>query len=207
MSLLEQLKPGQTIAMPVRSGGRQQAHGKDRTLRLPTFKYSRCGLGPWGRSKVPKRSYDRSDNLRQILLAAARAINQDVTAAIHAAGYPDLKNSEVFCLAHIDLDGTTIVEIAARSNVSKQAISKLVAGLVKLGYLSTSPAKSDGRSIIVQFTARGTELMQRSFALFTKMEQNYSQLVGANNYKAMKRALRRLATRDDPAPPNHLKCY
>jgi DNA-binding MarR family transcriptional regulator len=123
-------------------------------------------------------------------------INQDVTAALKAAGSPDLRNSEVFCLAHIDLGGTNIVEIAERSNVSKQATSKLVAGLIKLGYLSTKPAISDGRSVIVQFTARGTELMQRSFTLFTDMEHNYSRLIGAKNYKAMKQALRILARRD-----------
>lgn len=134
--------------------------------------------------------------MRQILLVASRAINQDVTAALQAAGYPDLKNSEVFCLAHIDLDGTSIVEIAERSHVSKQAASKLVAGLVKLGYLSASPARSDGRSVLVRFTARGTELMRRSFSLFADIEHNYSQMVGTNNYQAMKRALRKLA---DPA--------
>ena len=40
---------------------------------------------------------------RQLLLRASRAINQDVTLALHAAGFKDLKNSQVFCLAHIDL--------------------------------------------------------------------------------------------------------
>jgi len=38
------------------------------------------------------------------------------------------KNSQVFCLAHIDLNGTSIVDLAERSNVSKQAASKLVSG-------------------------------------------------------------------------------
>jgi DNA-binding MarR family transcriptional regulator len=147
---------------------------------------------------VSKRSYDRADNLRQILFAASRTINRDVTASLRNAGYSDLKNSEVFCLAQIDLEGTNIGQIAERSNVSKQATSKIVAVLVKLGYLSTSTARSDSRSVVVKFTARGTELMQRSFALFATMEHSYAKMIGAHEYMAMKRALRRLATRNDP---------
>lgn len=145
-----------------------------------------------------KRPYDRADNLRQILLAASRVINQDVTTALRATGYTDLKNSEVFCLAHIDLGGTTVIEIAERSSVSKQAASKLVASLVERGYLSTSPAPSDARSVIVQFTARGVELMQRSFALFEELEHNYSLSVGESKYLSMKHALRALGNREGP---------
>ena len=147
---------------------------------------------------MSKRPYDRADNLRQILLAASRVINQDVTTALRAAGYTDIKNSEVFCLAHIDLGGTTVVEIAERSSVSKQAASKLVAGLVERGYLSTSSAPSDARSVIVQFTARGAELMQRSFALFEELEHNYSLRAGKSKYLSMKRALRALGSREGP---------
>ncbi len=148
---------------------------------------------------MSKKPYDRAGNLRQILLVATRAINQDVTTALRAAGYEDLKNSEVFCLAHIDLDGTSILEIAERSNVSKQAASKLVAGLVAHGYLSTSPAPSDARSIIVKFTARGTALMRESFALFEELERGYSMRVGEADYIKMKRVLRTFGSPADPS--------
>ena len=147
---------------------------------------------------MSKRRYDRENNLRQILLAATRAINQDVTAALHGAGYGDLKNSEVFCLAHIDLEGASILEIAERGNVSKQATSKLVARLVKLGYLSTSPAPTDARSVIVRFTPRGHELMQRSFALFEELERIYSRQMGTKKYLDVKSGLRSLAGKGNP---------
>lgn len=141
------------------------------------------------------RQYDRANNLRQILLAAARAINQDVTAALQQAGYANLKNSQVFCLAHIDLSGTTILEIAERSHVSKQAASKLIASLVQLGYLSTSPAPSDARSVVVRFTPHGHQLMQRSFRLFAELERNYARLVGTKQYQCLKDALRTMTSR------------
>lgn len=137
----------------------------------------------------------RASNLRQLLLRASRAINQDVTAALRAAGFDDLKNSQVFCLAHIDLDGTNVVDLAERSNISKQAASKLVGELVALGYLSTSRAPSDGRAILVQFTPRGCSLMQRSFELFAELERQYSRRVGVQAYRVLKRALRTLGAR------------
>jgi DNA-binding MarR family transcriptional regulator len=135
----------------------------------------------------------RTRNLRQLLLRASRAINQDVTTALHAAGFKDLKNSQVFCLAHIDLHGTSVVDLAERSNISKQAASKLVGELVALGLLSTSRAPSDGRAILVQFTPRGRALMQQSFELFADLEREYSRRLGAQAYQALKRALRTLA--------------
>ena len=73
----------------------------------------------------------RASNLRQLLLTASRAINRDISDALRACGFDDLKNSQVFCLAHIDLEGTQVVEVAERSNISKQAASKLVSELVK----------------------------------------------------------------------------
>jgi len=118
-----------------------------------------------------------------------------VTIALRAAGFMDLKNSQVFCLAHIDLDGTSIVDLAGRSNISKQAASKLVSELVALGYLSTSQAPSDGRAILVQFTLRGRSLMQQSFELFADIERDYRRRLGAETYAVLKRALQKLAGR------------
>jgi DNA-binding MarR family transcriptional regulator len=137
----------------------------------------------------------RASNLRQLLLRASRAINQDVTAALRNAGFKDLKNSQVFCLAHIDLDGTSVVDLAERSNISKQAASKLVGELVALGYLSTSRGLSDGRAILVQFTPRGRSLMQQSFDLFADMEREYRRRLGAQAYRVLKRTLLALAGR------------
>jgi DNA-binding MarR family transcriptional regulator len=118
-----------------------------------------------------------------------------VTNALRAAGWNDLKNSQVFCLAHIDLDGTSVIALAERSNISKQAASKLVSELVALGYLSTSQAPSDGRAILVKFTPRGRSLMQQSFELFADIEHDYSCRLGTQNYAVLKRALQALGER------------
>jgi DNA-binding MarR family transcriptional regulator len=142
----------------------------------------------------------RGSNLRQLLLRASRVINQDVTIALRDAGFEDLKNSQVFCLAHIDLNGTSIVDLAERSNVSKQAASKLVSELVALGYLSSSQVPSDGRAILVQFTPRGRSLMQHSFALFADLERDDSRRLGAQTYSVLKRALQELV---EPRPSSN----
>jgi DNA-binding MarR family transcriptional regulator len=153
-----------------------------------------------GKSKGPSADQlvrKRADNLRQLLLRASRAINQDITNALQAAGFKDLKNSQVFCLAHIDLNGTSVIDLAESSNISKQAASKLVGELVALGFLSTSRAPADGRAILVQFTPRGRALMQQSFELFADMERTYSRRLGTRPYQALKRALRTLAARGE----------
>lgn len=137
----------------------------------------------------------RAGNLRQLLLKASRIINEDVTAALRSAGFRDLKNSHVFCLAHIDLDGTSIVELAERSHISKQAASKLVGELVAFEILSTSPSPLDGRAVRVRFTPHGRRLMDQSFQLFTEIENEYCRRLGARTYATLKRALRMLGER------------
>ncbi len=115
-----------------------------------------------------------------------------MTIALRAAGFKDLKNSQVFCLAHIDLAGNSIIDLAERSNISKQAASKLVGELVALGYLSASQVPTDRRTTLVQFTPRGRSLMQRSFELFADIERDYCRRLGAQTYAALKRALKAL---------------
>jgi DNA-binding MarR family transcriptional regulator len=134
----------------------------------------------------------RASNLRQLLIRAARVINQDVTGALGSAGFKDLRNSQVSLLAHIDLDGTSIVDLAERAQISKQAASKLVAELAVLGYLSTAREPSDARALRVQFTPKGHAMMRRSFELFAGLERKYSRHVGAGPYRTLKFALRTL---------------
>jgi DNA-binding MarR family transcriptional regulator len=90
---------------------------------------------------------------------------------------------------------TNINALAERSNISKQAASKLVGELVALGYLSISRAPSDGRAILVQFTPQGRSLMQQSFELFADIERDYSRRLGAQTYGVLKRALQALGER------------
>jgi DNA-binding MarR family transcriptional regulator len=116
---------------------------------------------------------------------------------LRAAGFKDLKNSQAFWLARIDLDGNSVVDLAERSNVSKQVASKLVSELVPLGYLSTSRALSDGRAILVQFTTRGRIAVQQSIEWFADIKREYCRRVGVQAYRALKRALR---TRGERSP-------
>lgn len=135
----------------------------------------------------------RAKNLRQLLLRASRSINQDVTTALRSAGFTNLKNSHVFCLANIELAGTTIAYLAERSSVSKQAASKLVSELVELGYLSVASSPTDGRAVMVKFTTRGRALMEQSFELFADLERGYKSKIGSQDFKILKRALQLLA--------------
>ena len=150
------------------------------------------------RSDADKLERAGAGNLRHLLLRASRAINQDVTVALRAAGFKDLKNSQVFCLAHIDLAGTRIIDLAEKNRITKQAASTLVGELVALGYLSTSPVPTDGRAILVHFTTRGHMLMERSFELFADLERDYQRRIGARDYRLLKRSLLVLSQRPNP---------
>ena len=71
----------------------------------------------------------------QLLMRAARLMNEEGIARIRANGRPDVRVSHTSLLPHIDLEGTRITELARRMGVTKQAVNQSVTELEQLGIL------------------------------------------------------------------------
>jgi DNA-binding MarR family transcriptional regulator len=78
-------------------------------------------------------------------------------AGLREAGFPDLRAAHAAPFMVIDPEGTRASHLAARANMTKQAMGELVAYLVQRGYLESVPDPSDGRARLVRPTARGWE--------------------------------------------------
>ena len=101
-------------------------------------------------------------------------------------------------LLHLLADGELCVgDLAARvggtqANVSKQAMSKLVASFVELGFLEWLDHPDDGRSRIVGITAAGRRLLATAVEALRRTEADYAALVGAEDLERLRALLARM---------------
>ena len=68
--------------------------------------------------------------------------------------------------------------VAATHDVSKQAISAIATELEELGYLQRQTDPADARQIVLQFTARGQELIADSVASVDQLGEEFAGIIG-----------------------------
>tara|TARA_B110000503_G_scaffold139089_1_gene226654 strand:+ start:8545 stop:9600 length:1056 start_codon:yes stop_codon:yes gene_type:complete len=106
-----------------------------------------------------------------------------------AKGHPRLKLSFGQVLTLIGPQGGRIQQMAATHDVSKQAISAIATELESLGYLERQADPLDARQIVLQFTARGRELIADSVASVDQLEQEFAAIIGKAALKRMNTTL------------------
>ena len=92
-------------------------------------------------------------------------------------------------MAHVTYEGLRLTELAEREGVSKQAMSEMVADLVRLGYLRTKPDPDDGRAKLITFTAKGRRAVDAAMIAFRTIERRLGKAVGGQDMKRIRHSL------------------
>lgn len=106
-----------------------------------------------------------------------------------AKGHPRLKLSFAQVLTLIGPGGGRIQQMAATHDVSKQAISAIATELEDLGYLQRRTDPLDARQIVLQFTARGLQLIGDSVTSVGQLSEEFSAIIGKAAFKRMSNTL------------------
>lgn len=128
--------------------------------------------------------------MRQLLLRAARIVNQDVVEGLHARGYRNLHSTHTTLLSNMPLAGGTISETAKRAGVTKQAMGRLAADLEAAGYIHVVGDPADGRARMLRLTKAGTKLMLDSLDVMADLQRQYARLIGRDRLTAVLDGLR-----------------
>jgi DNA-binding MarR family transcriptional regulator len=132
----------------------------------------------------------RSRNMRQLLLRASRIVNRDVVAGLRARGHTRLRATHTTLLSNLDLEGSSVTEVAERAGITKQAMGRLASELALEGYLAIRSDLGDGRVRQLELTRAGQRLMRDSFEVMAELERGYAADLG---HGALEHALRTLA--------------
>jgi DNA-binding MarR family transcriptional regulator len=131
------------------------------------------------------------DNTTALLGQAYSRLGHQIVAGVVAAGYPQRQaHSAVF--AHIDREGTRLTALAARANVTPQAMGELVDDLERLGYVHRVADPTDRRAKLVTLTEKGFGCLQAGLNTIAGIEQRLEDLLGRSALVELRAVLRRI---------------
>lgn len=131
----------------------------------------------------------RHDNIGRLTLFCYNHFEASMLASLARQGIDDVKQSHLRVFRNIDYNGTRVTEIAARANVTKGAMSQLLAECERLGYVVATPDTADARARVVKFTPDGRKLMQSCRNAIAEVEAQFEAAVGASKYADLKACL------------------
>jgi DNA-binding MarR family transcriptional regulator len=94
----------------------------------------------------------------------------------------------------------TISEIGRELGITRQAASKIVAGLRDRGYVSLSPSPTDGREKVVRLTAHALDDLTARRAAERRIESELRRELGAEAFDGLSGLLDALGARDPRRP-------
>lgn len=147
-------------------------------------------------------SQPRPANTTALLGLAYMGLGHRIVDGVISAGFPQRPaHSAVF--AHIDLaGGTRLTTLAARANITPQAMGELVDDLERLGYVLRQPDPEDRRAKRIVLTPRGVACVAAAIRTIAGIEADLKSLLGAAGLAALHDALSRIVSgapvRDTP---------
>src|SRR3712207_4980460 len=97
----------------------------------------------------------RAVTLIALLRQTSRAMVDEITERMEAAGYEDSPPRHLPVFENIDAGGTRITVLAKRAGMTYQAMGELVSELEERGLVARVPDPSDGRARLIQLTDDG----------------------------------------------------
>jgi DNA-binding MarR family transcriptional regulator len=141
----------------------------------------------------------RQQNIGRLFLRAHRAYSVRAIAKLRERGYTGLNLEHTSLLANLDLEGTNISTLAARTGITKQSMGQLVAELEQQGFLKRVSDPADKRVSLVKFTERGWEFLRDAHELKLELDEEYKSLLGKERLKELYSLLGELVEKIDTA--------
>ncbi len=128
-------------------------------------------------------------NVGRLMITASRRFEQRVLQLMIVDGYEGLRIAHLTVPRNLDYEGTRLTELAARSQLTKQAMGELVDDCEAMGLVERKKDPSDRRAKIVRFTAKGRRLMRSARKAIAIAESEMLAAIGKPAMAELKNAL------------------
>lgn len=139
--------------------------------------------------------------LAEEFLKTFPAIGRSMTRYLRESGEEETTMMQVSVLFHIQQQPITTSELAKKRNVSLQAASALVQGLVEKGWVTRTPDPNDRRQSLLELSAEGAARAEAAQAQIIEYFTGFFSELSAEEVAAANiflPALNRLLTRMTP---------
>jgi len=120
-----------------------------------------------------------TERIGHTLVKLGRLIFVRTVERLRSRGFAHLRIGFTTLLPHLDRDrGTRVTELAARMDITKQAVGQMVAQLETAGYIRRRPDPDDGRARLVELTESGFEVLLAGLEVFAELEAEMNAELG-----------------------------
>lgn len=116
--------------------------------------------------------------LARLLAMGYQLLIDELHLRLAARGWTDVRPAFGFVLLALRDGSASMRELTATLGTTKQAVSKLVDGLVAAGYADRSTDPGDGRAKQVQLTGRGQKLLTAVEQIYRELEKDCAATLG-----------------------------
>ena len=133
-------------------------------------------------------------SLGHLFTRVGRMLTLHAIAQVREAGYPEVRESWLPILQHIEDKGIRSIDLAAKLHISKQAANKMVQEIQKRGYVERMPDPDDKRAQRISLTEQGWEAWVIGLKAMKAMEQKLEEALGVQNIQNMRSQTVKLET-------------
>ena len=123
-------------------------------------------------------------------------VRERMLSGLHQAGFSDLVPAHLTVLQYPGPENRRPSDLAAETNMSKQAINYLLGQMEELGYLAREHDENDQRSRRIRLTERGHAAARTMRDIVREVEREWAKEVGPTRFEQ----LRELLIEIQPAP-------
>jgi DNA-binding MarR family transcriptional regulator len=146
-------------------------------------------------------SLDGHDDLGLLLAACCERVVRTLLGTLGPAGYGHLTSTQAITLLFIGRGIDTVTQLAERTGLTSQAMSKICAALQADGLLDRQPHTDDARSRRLALTVDGRRLQNLLDQAGAQAERAWANLVGTQTLQTVRAALAAYAHSPEPATP------
>jgi len=118
------------------------------------------------------------ENLKQLLLARSEWFAREIMKGVKRSEYAFITPAQSRLLAHMGGRPTSMAELARRLAISRQAVHKTVAELVRRGILEVRDDPEKGNAKLVVYTDKGRQVNRAGAQIIERLEERVAERIG-----------------------------
>jgi len=143
-----------------------------------------------------------SKSIGLLLRNGVAVVDAEVKTALAEQGFDEIQPGHHTVLRHLGEDGARPSELAAQAGVSRQAVTKTLDDLERVGLVEREPDPADGRGVVVRYTPRGLAALEVARTRGKELERRFASRIGAHQWRTVRDVLEALFDVEGTSQPH-----
>ena len=136
---------------------------------------------------------EQAASIGHLSTRVGRTLSLAALQAVQEAGFPEVRESWLPLLQHLEEGGLRSTALAERIGVTKQAIHQMLKEVEKAGYCERVADPTDGRAQLIQLSALGWKAWKKGLKVMKALESELESELGASRLERLRRDLAMMA--------------